>query len=676
MTTYSIFGAGAAGLYTAWRLLNGEAKKAADQRKLLGKGDTLELYDWGRYDFSPKYSGSREPGARVATWHYGDDLEQSFLELGGMRYSHWNGCDEAPGHRLVTQVIADLDLDQYAVPFNVSNDPLYYLRAENFYLDDITSSSPAPYNVANYGQTTSPDAGFGELEALAVTGELSRNEWCDFYHEGRIKADLPDSSVFQKGDLLKDIGYWNLLFDQFGSEGYNYIADGNGYGSNVINQNSAVSFNMNNEFAPGTEYKTLTTGYSDIFRALFKAIVSLARSKKVTLKYVPDTRLHSVLSEGRKVTFTTASRTNPDRGSRPKQTDAAWLAMPKHSLELVAQATRYQPHRGTDVLNDPQVQLRLQSLIEQPSYKIGMFFKEAWWLADAEAKPPYPAKIQGWEVTLDVLADLDHHGFPSAYTKAIAQTAEPEILETPFDDADAFIDLVEHAVQNRLTVPEREQLLAASTRATIGPSVTDMPIRQVVYFGNNAIDQNTTPVYGILASYDDERYTKFWSALELGPNADRTVPRSADLQTLEGPRVAPDVMVKMLRKQLAKLHFGPTADYAMVPEPLETKYMDWSLPPYNAGYHAFSSHTDIGDVQRTVRKPSQVIDGKDANIFIVGSAYSNDQAWVEGAFCTAESVLNEFFGITPITPETNYPFICPAPAKKSKSKPVTSRRKP
>ena len=57
---------------------------------------------------------------------------------------------------------------------------------------------------------------------------------------------------------------------------------------------------------------------------------------------------------------------------------------------------------------------------------------------------------------------------------------------------------------------------------------------------------------------------------------------------------------------------------------------------------------------------SQLIAGADADIFIVGEAYSNDQAWVEGAFCTAELVLNDFFGIVPIIDNTNYPFICPA----------------
>lgn len=115
----------------------------------------------------------------------------------------------------------------------------------------------------------------------------------------------------------------------------------------------------------------------------------------------------------------------------------------------------------------------------------------------------------------------------------------------------------------------------------------------------------------------------------------------------------------MLRQQLAVLHFGPQADYGDVPEPLETRYMDWSLPPSNAAYHAYAAHYNVCDVQQEIRKPSRLIKGKSANIFIVGEAYSNDQAWVEGAFCTAESVLNDFFGIKPIINERYYPFICP-----------------
>jgi hypothetical protein len=32
---------------------------------------------------------------------------------------------------------------------------------------------------------------------------------------------------------------------------------------------------------------------------------------------------------------------------------------------------------------------------------------------------------------------------------------------------------------------------------------------------------------------------------------------------------------------------------------------------------------------------------------------------VEGAYCTSESVLNDFFGIEPIIDNKAYPFICP-----------------
>ena len=90
---YSIFGAGAAGLYTAWRLLSGETESGSGQSHL-GEGDTLELYDWGQYDFSKNNPGTRAAGARVCTWHYKDDKTKSYLELGGMRYSDWNGKDE------------------------------------------------------------------------------------------------------------------------------------------------------------------------------------------------------------------------------------------------------------------------------------------------------------------------------------------------------------------------------------------------------------------------------------------------------------------------------------------------------------------------------------------------------------------------------------------------------
>jgi hypothetical protein len=655
--TYSIFGAGAAGLYTAWRLLNGKTKSEKGKARQLGKGDTLELFDWGKYDFSKKSPGTRAAGARVCTWHYQDDKSKSYVELGGMRYSKWDPAAKdannglAPGHRIVTTVISELGLDKYSVPFNESTNPLFYLRTKNLYLNSITSTNPAPYNVDHFGAAASPDQGFAIIEGLSVTsttGPQTRAEWDEFYQNGRITEELPETSIFQKGDFLKDIGYWNLMYDQLGAEGFSYSSDGNGYSSNVINWNAAVGFEANNEFTPGNQYSTITIGYSGMFNALFDAIEQLAQEKGIDFKYVPDTRLRSIVKKGNLIHYTYATRKEPWVKAGSSTTNAAWLAMPRYSVELVAQANRFESPDGLDVLNDQKVTLYLESTILQPSYKVGMFFDTPWWLTAT-----YPAQLISYVVTEDVILKLKKEGFPEKYLKSLQTT-----IGTPYTPANAFIQVAQELIQERLTVVQEDQLLAAALRYTIGPSVTDTPIRQTVYFGNNAQDQTGEAVYGMLASYDDETFTSFWQELELGPGEQRHVPISEDTQPLQGPRKVPPRMVKMLRKQLAELHYGPNSDYSYVPEPKEAAYMDWSLPPFNAGYHAWAAHYDIADVQDKIRKPSQLIKGADADIFIVGEAYSNDQAWVEGAYCTAESVLNDFFDIEPIIDNRHYPFIC------------------
>ncbi|AYQ31260.1 hypothetical protein [Runella sp. SP2] len=593
MKKYSIFGAGASGLYTIWRLLNGETTTEKGKLKQLHEGDVVELYDWGQYDFNDEHRGTRAAGARICTWHFNNDPEASYLELGGMRYSQWNETTQS-GHKVVSKVIELLNLDQYSVEFDESADPLYYLRHKNMYSSEISASNPAPYNIPNGGAAQTPFYGMNEVGKLAITQDYpkTRLDWLEFNKYGRLKYDTDTNSVFKNGDLVRNIGYWNIMYDQLTNEGYDYAADGNGYSSNVINWNSSVAFEANDEFMPGTEYKTLTHGFSMMFNALFNSIVQLARDKGIDFRYTPNTRLHSILADEttNKVRFKIASRESPWLSNAVEETDAAWLAMPRHSIELVAQATRYHhaPKGTYDVLNQASVQNYLEAAIVQPSYKVGLFFDCEWWM-NAKYKPR-----------------LEQQGKPNS----------------------------------------------------IGPSVTDTPIRMVVYFGNNALDKTQKPIYGILASYDDEMFTDFWKELELNTDEDRTIPSIDNIQPLQGPKKCPNNMITMLRKQLAEIHFGPGSDYTLVPEPLEARYMDWSLPPFNAGYHAWAAHYDINDVQRKIRKPSQLVN-KDLNIYIVGEAYSNDQAWVEGAYCTAESVLNDFFDVHPIVDDTQYPFISP-----------------
>ena len=664
--TYSIFGAGPAGLYTAWRLLGGGTTRTVNAHdKQLKRGDTLELYDWGNYNFSDTHPGDRQPGGRICTWFYADDKTHSYVEMGGMRYAPWDARDldqpdyTAPGHRLVSTVIERTGLDQFSVPFNITSNTLLYLRSRNIYAYDITSTSPVPYNADRYGSSGGASAGEGIVEDLAVQKNKTRAEWNKFYENGTIDVDPGEGAVFTKGALLRGIGYWNLMYDKLGSEGYDYAADAGGYTSNVINAHAAYSILNNDDFDPASRYATLTIGYSGMFGALFAAIVDLAATTGVKFDYLSNTRLHSILvKRGKGIEYAYATRQDPWRPAGRRRTDAAWLAMPRYSVELVAQGSRYAKVEDgdTDVLNHTKVRLYLESVIMQPSYKIGMFFGSPWWSETAQPPPPYPALLTGYVVTKDVVGALIEGGFPKPYCEALSKS---NVYNSQYQSTTAFVKDVEAIVQNRLSVVEEALLLRCATRNTMGPSISDTPIRMAVYFGDNATAEHETAVYGMLASYDDEQYVDFWKTMELEPDQDRTIPTADDVQPLEGPRRVPERMERMLRKQLAELHFGPNSTYDMVPKPLESRFMDWSYPPFGAGYHVWAAHCNMGDVQQKIRKPTLLVDDfeVDADIFIVGSAYSDDQAWVEGAFCTAESVLNDFFAMDPIIDNANYPFI-------------------
>jgi len=194
-----------------------------------------------------------------------------------------------------------------------------------------------------------------------------------------------------------------------------------------------------------------------------------------------------------------------------------------------------------------------------------------------------------------------------------------------------------------------------------GPTITDLSLRQVYYFGDNAPKKSGTPIYGLLASYDDMQYTTFWQDMELSGTQRRNWPLSWDYQPLVGPRDASPEMERMLLQELAAIHYGSRDEVGKIPKPKQTSYINWGLDPFGAGYHAWAAHFNIGHVMQHIRAPAP-----GANFFIIGSAFSNDQAWVEGAFCTAESVLIDYLNLPPLTTiPSSYPLICKSSAPDS-----------
>ncbi len=157
------------------------------------------------------------------------------------------------------------------------------------------------------------------------------------------------------------------------------------------------------------------------------------------------------------------------------------------------------------------------------------------------------------------------------------------------------------------TCPYPPDLTSDGLPNTFGPTITDLPLRQVYYFGNNS-DGNPNPVYGVLASYDDMQYVQFWQELELHVDERRTIPLEEDYQVLHAPATANETMIRMVLLELAKVHYGSPDDAAKIPYPVSAVYNDFSFNPFGAGYHAWAAHYDICDVMQKIRQPTGLMD--------------------------------------------------------------------
>ncbi len=172
--------------------------------------------------------------------------------------------------------------------------------------------------------------------------------------------------------------------------------------------------------------------------------------------------------------------------------------------------------------------------------------------------------------------------------------------------------------------------------ATAGHSITDLPMRQCYYFGTDPDDSHSL----FLASYNDMRTVNFWKALDVHP--DRYELRSTKLlsATAAQSQMALDPasrpMVAEAMNQVRELH-GPDM---YVPEPYGAWYKDWTDDPFGGGYHAWKAVYAVKDVMRYMRRPDE-----HEAIHICGEAYSDQQGWVEGAFCEAEKMLRDYFGM-------------------------------
>ena len=599
MAKYVIIGAGPSGLYTAYRLLSSGKVKA---------GDTVQIFEW-----------SDRPGGRIYSYTLDKDTGL-YAEVGGMRFAAdpnfvTNGQMPTTGHILVQYMVKDMGLVSTVLPFLESpttggKGRMYYLRGKTLYETSLTDTGLLPYNfdsdfksyadALGNGQLFTADNILGQLAAVYAPGSenFTRADWCAYFAKAQAPAsgsqpgNLPTSSVYPASTQVQNIGYWNLLYDQLGDEGFDYVADANGYTSNVINWNASDAMQANNDYGSGVGYYRLDGGYSKLFEAMAAKVTALGATIEYKKRLLSLVEREAGDGSGRKVTVCAfADASKPDLPAQTVEADYVFLAMPRRSLEMVAAGCS-----PTHMLNDAKVRLYLESSIDQPSVKVVLTFDKAWW------------------------ADSNY------------VSHQPSLASPP-----------------GVSLPPSNQVG--------GPTITDLPLRQVYYFGNNVPGgPGSGSEYVLLASYDDMNYTQFWQVMET--DGDYKTAPSLIRQPLTGPTAMPQTMINMIMKQLADVHGAKQS----LPAPTEAYFQDWGQDPFGGGYHGWAAHYNICDAMDKVRAPYQKILGADKagwNVFIVGSCYSFDQAWVEGAFCVAESVLNDFLGVPPYsTLPTGYSLIC------------------
>ena len=162
---------------------------------------------------------------------------------------------------------------------------------------------------------------------------------------------------------------------------------------------------------------------------------------------------------------------------------------------------------------------------------------------------------------------------------------------------------------------------------TYGRSITDLPIRQTLYFTSKQdLDQKTIrkkPAL-LLASYNDIETIPFWKGLSYATD-------ESDLFCGPEGYQATKEMVREANEQIEEMH-----DFEEMLEPISAAFFDWSQKPFGAGWHCWKSNYEFWKITHQMCHPVE-----NDRVYICGDAYSLAQGWSEGALETAEQVLTE-----------------------------------
>lgn len=159
-----------------------------------------------------------------------------------------------------------------------------------------------------------------------------------------------------------------------------------------------------------------------------------------------------------------------------------------------------------------------------------------------------------------------------------------------------------------------------------GRATTDLPIRQIYYFGTEP-DRPAGATGYLTMGYFDRPQLDFWAGLR---RLEQPAASGFTMLDPKGP-VATEV-----RRQISVVH---GLDQPM-PAPLSVGFMNWEEDPYGGAWHTWNQGVKSWEVMKKIAAPVPGI-----ALHIIGEAWSTNQGWVEGALETAEAVVGAMMRI-------------------------------
>lgn len=346
-----VVGAGMAGLYATWRVLDQDPKA-----KIL------------------IFEKSDRTGGRLDSdlIHFNDGGKEETIkeEEGGMRFTL-----DLMDNLMALLLILGLEKEVVPFPMGPNGNNRLYFRGSSFTNDEAAANDYALwdhlYNLAPAEEGVSPssiiDTVFNRI--LSVNPQFTdrpKQRTPEFWQKFRLECQW-------NGVLLKDWTLWNLFADMgYSNECIQLLYNTAGFNGTFLSKmNAGEAYQLLEDFPADPNFFTLQDGYSTLPNALVKAI----GKKKIFL----NTELQSIdekTAKGYVVTYATTDKKG--RRTFGKLTaKKVILAMPRLPLE-----TLFVKSNALNKLTDGRAERlwnALQTTTNQALAKINLYYDQAWW---------------------------------------------------------------------------------------------------------------------------------------------------------------------------------------------------------------------------------------------------------------------------------------------------------